>query len=165
MTFDPKEDPLEGPRNKLRNKVNHAQHVGLSFHEYKKGDPELEKKFQEVGDEWLKSRKGPQIYLANVDFFNDRKDKRWFYLKDQNEHLVAVALLTHLEAREGWYLKFLIALPNAPRGSSEKLMVEVLSVLRKENCRLLTYGLVPSENLGEIVGIGNWADVDGNKRV
>ncbi len=157
LTFDPQVDPLEGSRNKLRNKVNHAYHVGLSVEEFLGNDPELEKKIQAVGDQWLASRKGPQIYLANVNFFEDKKSRRWFYIKDQEGKIYGVALLVKLEKREGWYLKFLLTIPEAPRGTSECLMVAVLEALRKENCRLLTYGMVPTESLGELVGIGKWS--------
>jgi hypothetical protein len=47
-----------------------------------------------------------------------------------------------------------MVLPDAPRGTSESLMTTILETLRYENCRFLTYGLVPGEHLGEIVGIG-----------
>lgn len=154
LTFDPQCDPLEGPRNKLRNKVNHAYHIGLSVVEYTGNDPEMEKAIQAVATQWLNSRSGPQIYLADVNFFEDRKNRRWFYIKDEPGKIFGVAMLTRLQRREGWYLKFLITVPEAARGTSECLMVAVLEALRKENCRLLTYGMVPSESLGELVGIG-----------
>lgn len=153
LIFDPQSDPLEGPRNKLRNKVNHAQHLGLKVEEYTSSDPKLEKALLEVGQKWLKGRKGPQIYLSNLDFFENRKNKRWFYVKDK-EQLLGVAVITKLEHHEGWLLKFLMVLPDAPRGTSEWLMIALLETLRKENCRFLTYGMVPSEHLGEVEGIG-----------
>jgi lysylphosphatidylglycerol synthetase-like protein (DUF2156 family) len=105
LVFDPFCDPLEGPRNKLRNKVNHAQHIGLTIHEYLKLDPDLEHQIQEVGNKWAQGRNGPQIYLADVEFFEDRTNKRWFYIKN-GENLIGVAMLSRLEKREGWYLKF-----------------------------------------------------------
>lgn len=154
LVFDPQNDPLEGPRNKLRNKVNHAQHIGLIVEEYANHDPNLEKKIQSVGNQWLKSRTGPQIYLADVDFFRNRQNRRWFYVKDPEGQILGVALLTRIQLREGWFLKFLITVPDAPRGTSEWLMVSILEVLRKENCHYLTYGLIPAEELGDLMGIG-----------
>lgn len=153
LVFDPHYDPLAGPRNKLRNKVNHAQHLGLTIEEYIPHDITIERELQEVGNKWLRSRRGPQIYMANIDFFQDRKNKRWFYVKDKKQ-ILGVALLTKIEAHQGWFLKFLIVLPESPRGTSESLMIAILEALRKENCRFLTYGMIPAENLGEISGIG-----------
>lgn len=158
ITFDPQIDPLEGPRNRLRNKVNHAHHIGLVVEEYTSNDPQLEAEIQAVGSQWQDTRKGPQIYLADVDFFEDRQNKRWFYVKDPEGEILGVALLSRLEVRQGWLLKFLVGTPDSPRGTSEFLMVTILETLRKENCRVLTYGLVPSECLGELVGIGKYTE-------
>lgn len=154
ISFDPFIDPKEGTkRYRLRNRINHALHLGLAVHEYVSKDKSIEEAIQNVGVAWLKARQGPQIYLGELNFFENRNGKRWFYVTDQEQKIIAVALLSRLDAYEGWLLKFLIIMPETPRGTSELLMTSILEILKKEECHFLTYGMVPAENLGEIIGL------------
>lgn len=153
LIFDPQKDPTEGSAgHRLRNKMNHVLHLGFKAHEYLSYDAKLEQSIQEAGAAWLKARKGPQIYLGPLNFFENRADKRWFYVA-KGEQIIAAALLSRLKARQGWLLKFLITVPGSPRGTSEFLMISILEALRKENCHFLTYGIVPSDHLGEVIGV------------
>lgn len=155
--FNPMIDPTIGHKGvKLRNKIHHAWNEGLVFKEYDSHDPKLEEEMLQLGQTWVKARRGPQIYLGDLNFFENRVGKRWFYLHDKEQKIVAMALLSELEAYEGWLLKFLIASPNAPRGTSELLMVSLLEILRQEECRFLTYGIVPGDHLGEATGLGKF---------
>lgn len=155
IIFDPFVDPTVGPRGaRLRNKLHHAQHLGLTVREYEAHDPALEKAILEVGKHWRQARKGPQIYLGKLNFFDNRINHRWFYLKDGSHRVVGMALLSRLDAYQGWLLKFLLAIPEAPRGSSELLMVSILEILKQEDCHCLTYGMIPGESLGEMTGLG-----------
>lgn len=156
INFDPFNNPQEGPKgNRLRNKIHHAQHIGLTVHEYITENIDLEKEILEVGKEWLKGRKGPQIYLGSLNFFKDKIDKRWFYVKDKDQHVIGMALLSRLDLHQGWLIKFLVTIPKAPRGASELLMITILDILKKENCHFCTYGMIPLESLGEITGLGS----------
>ena len=155
--FNPMVDPTIGHKGfKLRNKIHHAMHEGLSFKEYTTPDPKLEEQILQLGKIWVKARKGPQIYMGNLNFFENRIGRRWFYLQDKDQNIVAMALLSELEAHDGWLLKYLITIPKAPRGTSELLMVSLLEILRQEECHFLTYGIVPADHLGETVGLGKF---------
>lgn len=157
VIFDPQVNCQEGPKgSRLRNKISHAHMLGLSVAEYLTYDTKLEQAIQQIGAAWLQAREGPQIYLGHLNFFENRMDKRWFYIK-QGEHILGIALLSRLEARAGWLLKFLISVPNSPRGTSELLMTSVLEILRSENCHFLTYGMVPADQLGKIAGLGKFS--------
>ena len=168
LIFDPQYDPREGPHgSKLRNTVNHAHHLGLTVNEYLSHDVNLEHAIQQAGIEWLQGRRGPQIHLTDLDFFDIRTGKRWFYVKNAT-HMMGIALISKIEARQGWLLKSLIAVPGAPRGTSELLMTKVLDTLRGEDCHFLTYGIVPAKDLGEITGLGKcstWLLKNGYKMV
>lgn len=154
LIFDPQHDPTEGPKgHKLRYKVNHLLHNGLQVHEYLASDAKLEQAMEEVAATWLKVRRGPQIYLSNLKFFDTRIGRRWFYVKN-GDHIIGVAMLSRRDANRGWLLKFLIVVPKAPYGTSELLTTSILETLRKENCHFLTYGMVTSDRLGEMIGIG-----------
>ncbi len=141
---------------KVRQKVTHVLHMGLKVHEYLPHDETVENSIQQVGYAWLKARKGPQISLGPLDFFKSRFDKRWFYVK-QGDRIIGASLLSKLDAKQGWLLKYIITVPEAPRGTSELLMMSMLETLSKENCHYLTYGIVPAKYLREIVGLGHFS--------
>lgn len=157
LSFDPFNDPTAGSQNhRLRNKVNHATNLNLSVHEYQGRDSKLEAKLQKVGDLWVEERKGPQVYLGPVSFFNDRIDRRWFYVQDPQGEVLSVALLRRLDEKEGWFMKFLVTAPNAPRGTSELLLTSLMETLRKENSHYLNVGIVPAKQIGELHGLGKF---------
>jgi lysylphosphatidylglycerol synthetase-like protein (DUF2156 family) len=157
IIFDPSFDSTLGHKgHRLRNRINHAQNSGLSVHEYLTHDEELEKNILNVGKEWLKERHGPQIYLGDLNFFKNKTDRRWFYLQNNKKEIKGMAMLRQLDASQGWLLKFLIVTPDTPRGTSELLMTFLLETLRKEGCRYLTYGMVPADKLGEVIGMNTF---------
>lgn len=155
LIFNPQRNPLEetNGKKKLRNKVSHARGLGLRVSEYLGHDTDLECSIQQVGVKWLQGRKGAQIYIGNLNFFDYKTDRRWFYVKE-GEQVIGMALLCKLEAKQGWLIKFLLTVPEAPRGTSELLMTTILDTLHHEDCHFLTYGIVPAERLGEIIGLG-----------
>jgi lysylphosphatidylglycerol synthetase-like protein (DUF2156 family) len=157
LIFDPQQNLTDGRKShKLRNYIHHAEHEGVTFHEYLSHDEQLEQSINEFGKEWLKSRRGPQIHLGILDFFDSRINRRWFYVQ-QEGRIVGVALLTKLDYEKGWLLKYLLTNLAAPRGTSEMLMLSILDVLRAEGCRFLTYGVVAANSLGEIVGLNKFS--------
>lgn len=161
LTYNPHFDPRdhEGVRGSLvRRKVRHALHEGVSVEEYMPHDPKLESAIEEVGDIWLKSRHGPQVYISHHHLFTDRPGKRWFYAKHNNQ-IVGVAQLNQLQAHAGWLLNHVMHTPDAPHGTPELLVVTALETIRKEGCQYVTFGNVPTEKLGEILGQGSVAQV------
>ena len=105
---------------------------------------------------WLEDRKGPQIHLGPLHLFKNRIDKRWFYVKDPDGNILSVALLKKVDLQHGWFIKFLVTTPTAPRGTSELLMTSVLETLRNENCHYLSVGMVPAPEIGIIHGLGKF---------
>lgn len=154
LICDPRHDPQEGSSGrKLRNKVSHCVHAGVTIEEYHSYDPNIEQAIIHVGKSWLHARQGPQIYLAGVDLFAHRTGKRWFYAR-QGTQVVGVLLLNELQAHNGWLVNLLLASPEAPHGTTELLVVSVLEALRRENCYYISFGTTPADQLGEIVGLG-----------
>jgi len=141
----------------LRNKVSKARREGSTVNEYRGGDFKLEKAIEQVGEDWLKNRKGLQIYLAEVQLFSERIGKRWFYAK-QHDRVVGVLLLHRIEARHGWLIQLSLTTPDAPIGTSEQLVTTVLETLREEGCHFLAFGIAQIEQLGEIAGLNKLAE-------
>lgn len=156
LYIDPHHNPMEkhGTHASLvRRKVRHAIKEGTTVKEYLSQIPELEQSIDQVGIEWLQSRRGPQIHISRVHLFNDRFGKRWFYAQ-QGEEIVGVIVLNQLQARQGWHFNHLMIKPNAPHGTQELLVITAIEALKQEGCHFASFGAVPSAELGEIIGIG-----------
>lgn len=154
LILDPNCYPKDGHNGRLlRKKMNHSHNAGVVVEEYRKDDIHLKNEIEQVGTSWLKARHGPQIYLAHVHLFNEYLGKRWFYAK-QKDKIIGVLSLNQLEARQGWVLNMLMTTPDAPGGTSELLVISALETFCREGCHFLTFGATPSEQLGEIIGLG-----------
>lgn len=153
-------DPYVDPRTRegvnaslVRRKVKHALKEEVIVCEYLEQDEKIEHEIEQVGISWLKSRKGPQIYLSHVRLFQDRFGKRWFYAKCRNK-VVGIILLNHIQARQGWLLNRLMILPDAPHGTPEILVITALEAIAKEGSHFVTFGVVPNDQLRNIEGLG-----------
>lgn len=156
LILDPHHDPRkkEGVHASLvRRKVRHALRESVIVKEYTPADDQIEKGIVQVGEEWLKARKGPQIHFSHVHSFNHREGKRWFYAEKTGQ-IIGAVILNRLEKHQGWLLNHLMFNPEAPHGVPELLIVTALEVLSQEGCKYVTFGTVPASQLGEIVGLG-----------
>ena len=152
-------DPHDDPRARtgvnaslVRRKVRHAEKEGVIATEYLTRDEGLEKAIQQVGEDWLKSRKGPQVYLSRIRLFEDRHGKRWIYAK-KGDQVVGILCLNQLMARGGYLMNRLMITPDAPNGTPEILVVTALDILRAEGCHFCTFGPIAGVTLGEIQGL------------
>jgi lysylphosphatidylglycerol synthetase-like protein (DUF2156 family) len=152
-------DPHSDPRAKtgvnaslVRRKVRHALNENVKVQEYKGKNQEIEKEIEQVGQAWLNSRRGPQIYISHVNLFENRFGKRWFYAQ-QEENIIGTLVLNQLQARQGWLLNHLMITPQAPHGTPELLVISALEALQQEGCHFITFGNSPGKELGEIVGL------------
>ena len=156
LYLDPHADPRSRTGNNaslVRRKVRHAEKEGVQVKEYVGEDPVLEKELEEVGDKWLKGRKGPQVHISHVHLFEKRWGKRWFYAY-QGDKKVGVVVLNQLQAKNGWLLNHLMITPDAPNGTQESLVIKALDTLREEGCHFVSFGAVPLNALGEVRGLG-----------
>ena len=154
-------NPKKGSKGRaLRNKLNNAKRANLEILEYTQDDADLEQKLTDVSEKWVENRKGPQIYLADVDLFKDKVGKRWFYAEHQNE-IVGILQLTELEGKGGWLLQILMATPDAPLGTSEQLVYTAFERLKTEGSAFLSFGVAQTRELGLIVGLGKVAETMG----
>jgi lysylphosphatidylglycerol synthetase-like protein (DUF2156 family) len=156
-------DPHDDPRKKegvyaslVRRKTRHALHENVVVHEYIPFADEIEKEIIQVGEKWLEARKGPQIHLSHLRPFDHREGKRWFYAQ-KNEQIVGALILNRLEKYQGWLLNHLTFTPKAPHGVPELLIVSALETLLQEDCKHVTFGTVPGNQLGEIIGLGSFS--------
>jgi lysylphosphatidylglycerol synthetase-like protein (DUF2156 family) len=155
FTFNPQVNPIF-ESHRLQHRVEKAVKHGLTFHEYAAHDKKIEQALLAIGKEWSKARKGPSLHLGHLNFFEDRLGKRWFYVKD-GEQITALAMLSRLDAQQGWLLKFFMSMPGVFHETSEFLMISLLTRLKQEGCQFLTKGMAPVDSLGSMEGLGLYA--------
>lgn len=155
LIFNPEVEPGQ-ISNRLQHRVDKAVKHGLTFHEYIPFDKSIENELLDVGAQWQKTIKGPHLYLGHLRFFESYIGKRWFYVKDGGR-ITSMVMLSKLEAHNGWLLKFLAILPHSFPETSEFLMISLMKTLQQENCRFLSKGMLPMDNLGEIKGMGQFS--------
>lgn len=154
LFLNPQDDITKGAQGSLvRRKVRHALKENTIAKELLDTDSSLKKDIQEVGTAWLKTRKGPQVYISHVHLFEDSFGKRFFYAQKEGE-VVGVLILNQLQAYNGWLLNHLMIKPNASHGTPELLVMTAIETLRSEGCSFVTFGSIPREQLGEIYGLG-----------
>ncbi len=154
LFIDTESNPRRGSKGRaLRNKLNNSDRSGLIVDEYTGDDLKVEDELNCVSRKWLKARRGPQIYLAPVDLFSHRRGKRYFYAQREGR-VVGVLLIQQMEAHSGWNLQLLMVTPDAPLGTSERLVMEVLERLKSEGEKKLFFGVAQTGELGDITGLG-----------
>lgn len=156
IILNPLLDPMKKTGKKaslLRNKYNQCIREGICVEEYTDQNPRLEKQMSEIAMKWQKARRGPQIYLLQIDIFKGRTNKRWFYAH-KNGILLGMLMLNRVNACQGWVLNLLLLTDRAPTCTSEFLVVSTLTILRDEDCSFLSIGTVPAQTLGRVEGLG-----------
>ncbi|MBA3238066.1 MAG: DUF2156 domain-containing protein [Parachlamydiaceae bacterium] len=153
--FDPHSNPMNNQGHKaslVRRKFKHAIKEGAVVKEYLEYDILIEQEIENASEEWLKSRHGPQIYLCHMTLFKNRYGKRWFYA-ERSGKIVGLLILNNIETKKGWLITNVMMFKDAPHGLSELLIISVLQLLEKENCRYVLAGPIPTKQLGKINGI------------
>ena len=154
LIVDPQNDLAEGSKGRIiRKKMNHSEKMGVSIKEYIPYDPDIELEIANVTQTWLKHQSGPKVIASQARPFEPREGKRWFYALCKGK-IVGALIMTRLDFHSGWLVYLLMITPDAPNGTSERLIVSAVETLRKENCRFLSFGVSPSKELGDIIGLG-----------
>jgi lysylphosphatidylglycerol synthetase-like protein (DUF2156 family) len=159
LSIDPHNDPksFSGEAGHVvRRKVKHALKEGVGVKELPAPDESLQKKIEAACMAWLDSRRGPQIHVAHAHLFQDPQGKRWFYA-GCNDRVVGVVQISRIETHQGWLLSYLMHTPEAPQGTQELLVSEVLDTLAREGCSYMTFGAATIAGLGEMQGFGKMA--------
>ncbi len=136
-------------RSKLRWKVHQSIKHDVYVKEY---DPRLEKQMQNTLERWSKERRGAQIYLGGIDFFNKDVKNRIFYAQ-HNEEIIGILVLTPVDRFQGWVMNSCLTMMEAPEGTSEHLICSASDILAEEHCSFLCLGMISGRQLGEVVGL------------
>lgn len=142
-------------KQKLRWKVNQAVQQGVTFSECTVPSGDFVNRVKMTVQEWLSTRRGPQIHLGSCDFFASPYNRTFF--AKWNGKMVGLLALSPVDLNKGWVVTTYLALDESPVGTTELLITSVIEALAKEECRSLCLGAVGGEKVGEMVGLSRFS--------
>ena len=127
---------------KARAGVNQARRAGVRVTEVVDVDERLVRETACLCKSWLTTRRSAIrfAWLFTVDLFQHKDRKKYFTARDANGKLVGFLAASPIPARNGWYLEDVLRSKNAPNGTTDLLVVEVLDSLKRDGARLATLG-------------------------
>lgn len=137
----------------LRWKHKKSVRAGISVHEYRGNDLELEQKIEKIGQQWLAQRSGRQACLFSLNLFKNRRGKRWFYAQQQDA-IIGILTINEIPAHKGWVMNMLMCTPTAVNSTSAFMLMQVFDVLSSEGCEFFSAGFIPDNQLNKIQGFG-----------
>ena len=137
---------------KARAGVNHARRAGVRVTEVGIVDETLVRETTCLSKSWLATRRSPIRFgwLFSVDLFQHADKKKYFTARDTTGTLVGFLAASPIPARDGWYLEDVLRSKDAPNGTSDLLVVEVLELLKRDGARLATLGTAPMAMEGTV---------------
>jgi phosphatidylglycerol lysyltransferase len=126
---------------KARAGVNQARRAGVYVSEVKV-DERLISETNCLCKSWLTTRRSAIKFewLFTVDPFQHKEQKKYFTARDANGRLVGFLAVSPIPARVGWYLEDVLRSKNAPNGTTDLLVFEVLDSLKRSGAKLATLG-------------------------
>ncbi len=157
LIADPQHDPEAGSKARsLRRNINRVRRENVKVWEYhgnSSPDPELEARAELALESWRANRTGFQMYVA-LRIFADRPGCRWF-IAEREGAIVGLLYMTTVNCGGCRYsIDLVFATPDAPRHTSELLVVTAFKALREEGEKAVCLGVGPKAELGEIHGFG-----------
>ena len=127
---------------KARAGVNQARRAGVRVTEVVDADERLVRETACLCKSWLTTRRSAIRFewLFTVDLFQHKEQKKYFTARDTNGKLVGFLAASPIPARDGWYLEDVLRSKDAPNGTTDLLVVEVLDSLKRDGARLATLG-------------------------
>jgi phosphatidylglycerol lysyltransferase len=127
---------------KARAGVNQARRAGVHVGEVTEIDERLVRETACLCKSWLTTRRSAIRFewLFTVDLFQHKEKKKYFTARDASGKLVGFLAASPIPARDGWYLEDILRSKNAPNGTTDLLVVEVLNSLKQSGAKLATLG-------------------------
>ena len=145
-----------GPRGdrakKARAGVNQARRAGVRVTEIVEIDDKLRRETACLCKSWMTTRRSALKFewLFTVDLFRHKEKKKYFTARDTTGKLVGFLAASPIPARDGWYLEDVLRSKNAPNGTADLLVVDVLDLLKRDGAKLATLGTAPMAMMGKV---------------
>jgi len=137
---------------KARAGSNQAHRAGVRVKNVINIDEKLIRETNCLCKNWLTTRRSPIKFrwLFALDLFQHSERKKYFTARDATGRLVGFLAASPIPARQGWYLEDVLRLPDAPNGTADLLVVEVLKWLKRDGAKFATLGTAPMAMEGGI---------------
>lgn len=137
---------------KARAGVNQARRSGVRVTEIVDVDERLVRETACLCKSWLTTRRSALKFewLFKIDLFQHREMKKYFAARDANGNLVGFLAASPIPARDGWYLEDVLRKKDAPNGTTDLLVVEVLDLLKRGGAKIATLGTAPMAMAGVV---------------
>ena len=138
---------------KMRMNINHAMKAGIVVKEYRpqeKRDPEIEKNFNRITDEWLQEKKsGLLTFTMGTPSFDQPFDRRYFYAVNAEGEMEGYIVYVPFLHGTGYMADVTRRAKDAPGGIMEKIMYDAFQVFLSEGCEWASLGNAPLAGLSE----------------
>ena len=141
----------------LRQHLNHTRRTGVTVREYlgeTSPDAQLEAQAEAACEQWLTTRRGPQMFLGRPRLFEDRPGRRWFIAEQQGRVVGVLSMLRVSCIDSDSLINIVFSAPTAPPHTNELMVVAALRALREEGVSAVCLGVGPKDALGQIDGCG-----------
>jgi len=130
---------------KARAGVNQARRAGVHVAEVVDVDERFVRETACLFKSWQTTRRSAIKFswLFSVDVFQHKERKKYFTARDAHGKMVGFLAASPIPARDGWYLEDVLRAKNAPNGTNDLLVVEVLELLKSSGAKLATLGTAP----------------------
>lgn len=130
---------------KARAGVNQARRAGVRVAEVFDVDERFVRETACLFKSWRTTRRSAIkfAWLFSVDVFQHKERKKYFTARDADGKLVGFLAASPIPARNGWYLEDVLRARDAPNGTNDLLVVEVLELLKRSGAKLATLGTAP----------------------
>ena len=130
---------------KARAGVNQARRAGVHVTEVVDIDEQLVRDTACLCKSWSTTRRSAInfAWLFSIDVFQHKERKKYFTARDEHGKLVGFLAASPIPARDGWYLEDVLRAKDAPNGTTDLLVVEVLELLKQSGAKLATLGTAP----------------------
>ena len=136
---------------KMRMNINHATKAGVTVHEYKvleKRDPDLDREFDRITDEWLEGKKSGMLqFTMGTVGLDDPMDKRYFYALNSDGKMVAFIVFVPFLGKNGYMADVTRHGKDAPSGVMETIIYEAFQVFKEEGIGYGSLGVAPLAGL------------------
>ncbi|GAO16360.1 uncharacterized protein UV8b_00282 [Ustilaginoidea virens] len=92
--------------------------------------------------------KTPQAFITSYQLFSHRSKTAFLLARDRDGRLCGMAMLREVGAHAGFHIDPCIAAPDAPRGTTDLLVVTAMRLLRRAGLSYLSLGVEPASEVG-----------------
>ena len=117
-------------------------------------DMAIERQIAQLYEDWRADRNstsGPQAYVTVFDVFTLARLMTFLYTTDSTGAITGFAALRKL--KNGYHIDPCIAIPTAPRGTVDLLLMSTMALLKEAGATRLCLGVEPLEEIGEVTGM------------